>query len=188
MEKTIVGKHFKNALGDDITDIISKFVPNKTNFEQFFEFCKEMKNVALNRKGQENVYNLIDGSDYHLNNKIVIEGPGLITSSTYFIKFRVTENNAEALTKRAVVVRTRLPAYNQAFVSKFNKKTKIVHLKSIENPKSKVFRVEVSDFIIWAEIRISEETFRNPEEAEEHARKIYEISDNRSINRGNAGK
>ena len=185
MEKTIVGKHFKNALGDDITDIISKFVPNKTDYEQFFEFCKEMKNVALNRKGQENVYNLIDGSDYHLNNKIVIEGPG-ITSSTYFIKFRITENNAEALTKRAVVVRTRLPACNQAFVSKFNKKTKIVHLKSIENPKSKVFRVEGSDFIIWAEIPISEETFRNPEEAEEHARTIYEISDKRTIIRGNA--
>ena len=53
MEKTIVGKHFKNALGDDITDIISKFVPNKTDYEQFFEFCEGMKNVALNRKGQE---------------------------------------------------------------------------------------------------------------------------------------
>ena len=172
MENAIVGKHFKNALGDDITDIISKFVPNKTDYERFFEFCKEMKNVALNRKGLENMYNLIDGSDYHLNNKIVIEGPGLITSSTYFIKFRVTENNAEALTKRAVVGHTRFPAYSQALVSKFNKKTTIIHLKSILNPKAKVFRVGVGETMIWAEIRISENTFRDPGEAEEHAKKI----------------
>ncbi len=146
-----------------------------------------MKNVALNRKGQENMYNLIDGSDYHVNNKIVIQGPG-ITTSMYFIKFRVTENNAEALTKRAVVVRTRYPAYSEALVSKFNKKTNIINLKSLTNPKAKVFRVGVGETMIWAEIPISEETFRSPVEAEEHARKIYEISDNRSIKRGNAGK
>ena len=187
MEKTMVGKRCNNALGDDITDIISKFVPNKADYERFFEFCEEMENVTLDRQGMKNVYNLIDGADYHLNNKIVSPGPGIATAR-YSVKFWVTESNAEALAKRAVIVHTRLPAYSQAFVSKFNKKTNIVHLKSVANPKLKVFRAEVGDTMIWAEIQLSEETFRNPEEAEEHAAKIWEISDNRYINKGNAWK
>ncbi len=187
MEKTIVGRDFNNLLGERVTDIVSKFVSNKADYERFFEFCEGMKDVALDKKALKNVYNLIDGANYHLNNKIVTWASG-ITTGTCSLKFRVTENNAGTLSKRAVIVHTRLPAYSQAWVSKFNKKTNIVNLKRVGNSKTKVFKVEVGEISIWAEFQLSEQSFRNPDEAEERAALIWEMSENRYIDKGNAGK
>ena len=110
------------------------------------------------------------------------------STGTYSLKFSVTENNAGELSKRAVVVHTRLPAYSDAFVTKFNRKTNIIKLKRVVNSKNKAFRADVDKMTIWVELQLCEQTFRTPKEAEEHAALIWEMYENRMIDLGNAGK